>query len=217
MFSHLHRAEWWPAAAWGVFVSATRPNGFFLALPAGIFMLQQLIAQRRILWTAVAAAVSPLIGMLAYSVFLYAKFGDPLAWLKGQTAWRRVFVGVGPALYTLIFERFNVIAEHGWYHYTSNNPYDFMHSIAAIVALAAIWPCTRRFGLPYGAFVTINIVPPLLMGGTMSIGRMSSVLFPVFLWIGAVLPPQYLSGWIAASSVLQGLIAVLFFTWRPVF
>lgn len=217
MFFHLQRAHWRRAAAWGLFVGLCRPNGFFLAVPAGIFVLQRTIAERRVIWAACLACVAPVLGVLAYCGFLYMTVGDPLAWLKGQAAWRRVFVGIGPGLHALVFDRYNAIAEHGWYHYTSTNAYDFMYSLAALLALASIWPCTRRFGPAYGAFVAINVFPPLLMGGTMSMGRMTSVLFPVFLWIGAVLPPQYLSAWIAASCVLQGLIAVLFFTWRPVF
>jgi hypothetical protein len=51
----------------------------------------------------------------------------------------------------------------------------------------------------------------------MSIGRMTSVLFPVFLWLAAAIPLRHHTGWIVAFAVLQGLVAALFFTWRPVF
>lgn len=57
----------------------------------------------------------------------------------------------------------------------------------------------------------------LELGGMMSIGRMSSVLFPLFLWMGAIVPARHVAALIAGSCVLQGLIAGLFFTWRPVF
>jgi hypothetical protein len=217
MFFHLHRAEWGRAAAWGVLIGLCRPNGFFMALPAGIFMLQHVIRERRVIWPAAMTCFAPVAGVAAYSLALYAWFGDPLAWMKGQAAWGRVFVGIGPGLQALIFDRYNVITEQGWYHYTSTNPYDFMHSMAALLVLASILPCTRRFGPAYGAYVAMNIVPPLLMGGMMSIGRMSSVLFPLFLWMGAVVPARHVPALIAGSCVLQGLIAVLFFTWRPVF
>ena len=66
-------------------------------------------------------------------------------------------------------------------------------------------------------FIAINILPPLLMGGMMSIGRMTSVLFPAFLWIAAALGERQILAWIVASALFQGLITVLFFTWRPVF
>ncbi len=217
MFYHLQRGQWWRAAAWGLFVGLSRPNGFFIAVPAAIFLLSHAIAQRRIVWAGLVACAAPLAGVAAYSAFLYITFNDPLAWLKGQAAWRRVFVGIGPGLQALFTDRYDVIAKYGFHHYLATDPYDFLYTLAAVLVLASIWPCTRRFGPAYGAFVAINIGPPLLMGGMMSIGRMSSVLFPVFLWIGALLPPGSLAGWIAASCVLQGLIAALFFTWRPVF
>jgi hypothetical protein len=51
----------------------------------------------------------------------------------------------------------------------------------------------------------------------MSMGRITSVLFPAFLWLGAILSARYTPAAIAAFCVLQSLIAALFFTWRPVY
>ncbi len=65
--------------------------------------------------------------------------------------------------------------------------------------------------------VAVNLFPPLIVGGMMSIGRMTSVMFPVFLWLGSVVRPSRLPAWTAAFAVLQGLVAVLFYTWRPAF
>jgi hypothetical protein len=117
----------------------------------------------------------------------------------------------------LFFDRYDQIATHGLIYYTSSYPYDFMYTATAIFMLWAVWPSVRRFGLAYGVFILINITPPLLMGGMMSIGRMTAVLFPAFLVLGAMLSPTAAIGWIAASCVLQGFVAVLFYTWRPAF
>jgi hypothetical protein len=216
-FFHLGRAEWWRAAGWGCFLALCRPNGFFIALPAAIVVAQHAWKERRLTWAAVAACVAPGIGVLAYSLYLYALFADGLVWMKGQQAWGRVFVGVGPSLYALFFDRFNVIRAEGFTYYTSTNPYDFIYTCTAIFVLASLWPCARRFGWAYAVFVAVNIVPPLLMGGMMSIGRMTSVLFPAFLWIAAGLGERQLLAWIVGSAILQGLVAALFFTWRPIF
>jgi len=43
------------------------------------------------------------------------------------------------------------------------------------------------------------------------------VLFPVFLWLGAVLPERHRNAWITVFAVLQGFVAVMFFTWRPLY
>lgn len=216
-FFHVSRAEYWRAAGWGVFLALCRPNGFFIALPVALIVARQVWVEKRISAAAVAACMAPGVGVLAYTLFLYATFGDGLAWMKGQAAWGRVFVGIGPSVYALVFDRVDVIVAEGWGYYVSSNPYDFIYSCTALFVLASLWPCARRFGLAYAVFVAINILPPLLMGGMMSIGRMTSVLFPAFLWLAAVVPERQLPALAMAFALGQGLIAALFFTWRPVF
>jgi hypothetical protein len=216
-FFHTSRAEYWRAAAWGFFLALCRPNGFFIALPVVLFVLQRLWIERRVSLSAIAACLAPGCGVLVYTLYLYVRFGDGLVWMKGQQAWGRVFVGLGPGLYALFFDRVKAIASEGFEQYVSTNPYDFVYTCAAVFALASLWPCVRRFGLPYAVFVAINIVPPLLMGGMMSIGRMTSVLFPSFLWLAAALPQRVLLPTVIAFALLQALVAALFFTWRPVF
>lgn len=58
---------------------------------------------------------------------------------------------------------------------------------------------------------------PLLAGGTLSLGRITSVLFPTFLWLGAVIPASHRSAWLIVFAMLQGLFAAAFFTWRPLY
>jgi hypothetical protein len=86
-----------------------------------------------------------------------------------------------------------------------------------LLALAAVWPVYRRFGLAFAIFIPITILPPMSAGGLLSMGRVTSILFPVFLWMGAVVPPRHRTAWIAAFAMLQGFVAVMFFTWRPLY
>jgi len=48
----------------------------------------------------------------------------------------------------------------------------------------------------------------------MSMGRLTCTMFPVFLWLAAAAPRQ-LPTLAAAFALVQGLVAVLFYTWRP--
>ena len=216
-FFHTHRQEYWRAAAWGFFLALCRPNGFFIAAPVALLVLPRVWSERRISIPLVMACVAPGLGVLSYTAFLFARFGDGLAWMKGQAAWGRVFVGFFPSVYALFADRFRVIFNEGWAYYITTNPYDFLYTCTAVFVLASLWPCARRFGLAYPVFVAINILPPLLMGGMMSIGRMTSVLFPAFLWLAATLSERQLQAVIVGFAMAQGLIAALFFTWRPVF
>ena len=56
-----------------------------------------------------------------------------------------------------------------------------------------------------------------LTGGLLSLGRLTSTQFPLFLALAAVLPPRAVGPWLVAFAIFQGLIAALFFTWRPMF
>jgi hypothetical protein len=51
----------------------------------------------------------------------------------------------------------------------------------------------------------------------MSVGRFTATLFPLFCALAAAVPERHLPSVIMTFSVLQELIAVLFFTWRPPF
>jgi hypothetical protein len=83
--------------------------------------------------------------------------------------------------------------------------------------MGLIIPIARRLGVAYGALVAALALPPLLIGGAMSMGRMTSVLFPMFIWLAAEWPQQYRTGLLITFAMLQAFAATLFFTWRPLF
>ncbi len=66
-------------------------------------------------------------------------------------------------------------------------------------------------------FILITILPPMSAGGLLSMGRVTSMLFPVFLWMGAAVPARHRVAWIGVFALLQGFVAVMFFTWRPLY
>jgi hypothetical protein len=225
---HATRGEFPAAAAWGLLTGLCRPNGFLLAVPLAILVagpafrawLRRRDEEARQLlptaWAFVAVA-APVAALALYSSYLWVHVGDPLAWQQGQLAWGRRFVGVWSGLEALVTHRWTAVERLGFLGYTKAQPMDFMNTCATIFVLATLVPLTRRLGLAYGALVAVNLFPPLLVGGMMSIGRMTSVMFPVFLWLGAKVTTDRLPAWTAVFAVLQGLVAVLFFTWRPAF
>lgn len=239
---HFERQQSWRAAAWGLFAGLCRPNGFFLAVPLALLLIGRLFpgalrgwvgramlspraradgssesGGRAARFAQMAAIVAPVVGAGLYSAYLYARFGDPLAWTRGQLGWGRVYGGVWSGLEALVVDRQSFVAEHGLYAYSLAQPMDLMNSVAAVFALVALVPVAWRFGPAYGAFIAMNLFPPLIAGGTLSIGRMTSVFFPIFVWLAAVVAPRRRTAWFVAFAVLQGLIATLFYTWRPAF
>ena len=222
---HFRRDQLWRSAAWGFACGLTRPNGCFLSVALGLMALGPAwdaarwrpIVPPAIGWgrlgTRLASASAPGLGMIAFSVFIYQLTGNPLQWTTQNAAWGRVYRGLD----TLVVDRVGFIATNGLYSYASTQTIDVFYLLAVLFALGAVWPVYRRFGLPYAALILVNVLPPVSVGGLLSMGRVTSVLFPAFLWMGAAVPARHRVAWIAFFACLQGFVAVMFFTWRPIY
>jgi hypothetical protein len=149
---------------------------------------------------------------LLFTLYLYLEFGDGLIWIDGQAAWGRVYRG----LHLFAADRLLYIRDAGLVRYLFDQPVDVLNTAAALLALALVWPISRRLGPAYGALVAVMVLPPLVMGGATSMGRMTSVLFPIFFWL-AERTERYRTPVLVAFATLQGFAAVLFFTWRELY
>jgi hypothetical protein len=151
--------------------------------------------------------------MLIFSAYIYFLTGNPLQWAAQHAAWGRVYRGFD----AVVGDQIEHIQHNGLYDYASSRPLDMMHAVVLILVLASVRPVYRRFGAPYAAMILLNVLPPLTMGGLLSMGRVTSVIFPTFLWLGAAIPARHRSGWLIGFAMLQALCAIAFFTWRPLY
>jgi len=204
---HFRRNELWRAAIWGAVCGLTRPNGAFLSIVLALMALPALSIPK------IAAAASPGIGMLAFSAFIWRLTGHPFMWTMQNVAWGRAY----RSLDSLVADRFDFIANNGLYTYAATQTIDLFYLLAVLLCLVAVWPVYRRFGLAFAALILITVLPPLSAGGLLSMGRVTSILFPVFLWLGGAVPAQHRNAWLGLFALLQGFVAVMFFTWRPLF
>jgi hypothetical protein len=236
-FYHLAGGQSARAAAWGVLVGLARPNGFLVSVPLLVLAIQPLLAARmppswrwlcvgrdsvlrpaqanRSFDTAwrLAAAAMPVVGLLVYAGYLYSLTGDPLIWARAQAAWGWNYRGLAGVM----SGPFRQLIEFGFLTSIRTMPAETLNVLAAVLSIAAIWPVVRRFGLASGLFVAVNLAVPLMAGRALVVGRMTSVLFPVFLWLGAAVGARYRPLWVFAFGSTQALVAVLFFTWRQLF
>lgn len=213
-----HR-RWAVVAGWGLLAGLTRPNGVLLAPALGLLVLAGWHDDRRtgdrslvpLAW-GLAAAAAPALGLALHSLYMYVLTGNPLQWAAAHVYWDRTFTGwdwiTGPA---------SRVAEHGLFVQFRDARPESLNLLAACFALALVIPIARRLGLAYGALVLLNAAVPLARGGELSMGRLTAVMFPIFLWLAAALPERHRGAWVAMFAVGQGLMAVLFYTWRPPF
>lgn len=223
---HFRRLEYAPAIAWGLLVGLTRPNGCFLSVPLGVMALQQSFFPRTLaaadpparpglagFLPAILVAAMPGVGMLIFTGWLYEFTGQAFAWMKAHAAWGRTFQGVE----VLLTERMQAISEQGLYQYSRSAPLEALYVVPTIVALASTWPVARRLGLGYAVLILLTILPPLAAGGFLSMGRIISTIFPVFVYWGWRLSPTWRVYVAMMFLALQGMLASAFYTWYPVF
>jgi hypothetical protein len=210
---HFERGEFSKAGVWGLAAGLTRPNGCLLSIPLALLAVQPVRRDWRAALPRLAAAAMPGVGMLLYSAYIYTLTGNPLQWVAANAAWGRVYRGVDD----LVGARVNYLQHYGFYNYATNQTLDFIQAAAVIFVLVSLVPVVRRFGTAYAALILVTVLPPLVMGGLLSMGRVTSVVFPTFLWLGAALPPAHRTGWLVGFAMLQGLCAIAFFTWRPLY
>src|SRR5712691_3672800 len=179
-FYGMRRGNLPAAALCGMAAGLTRPNGPWLAVPllclavsrAGGGAAEPLPrgTSRRL---AMLAACAPIVGMAIFSAYLHVRFHDALAWVHGQAAWGAPLLGHPPAP--------DPVRLPGAPPVAMTEAIVYLGDIAAFaVAVAAIRPVTRRFGVAYGVWIAVNVFPPVAAHLFISVGRFTSVLFPVF-------------------------------------
>ena len=210
-FYHFSKQQFGRAACWGLLVGLTRVNGALMVLPLVVLALSSATAHSKM--KALAAAAAPGLGLAVYAAFIWSLTGHPLAFAASHAAWGRTYQGLG----TLVTHQYSILANAGLSGYVGTPGYDVLNAIGAIFAIATIWPVTRRIGPAYGLFMALNTFPALADGGLLSAGRLSSVLFPAFVWLATVVPSNQRPVWIATFAALQAFGAALFYTWRPLF
>lgn len=217
-FYHVRRHEWTRAALWGGLVGLTRPNGCLLSIALACLLIEDAWRTRglprspRHLASSMLAISAPGLGMLAYSAYVHALTGSWFGWARLHAAWGRTFEGLAPLARGLAR-----IESEGLAQALVLVPYDTLNALGLLFAVAMLWPAFRRVGLAAGVFILVNVIPPLVAGGVLSMGRITSTLFPAFLALAAILPRRLVLPLVTACAIGEGLVAAIFFTWRPLF
>lgn len=201
----------WPllTAAFGFAAGLARPNGMWLVAPLLWMALERPAPSRVRRWCVIAAAFAPIVGTIAYSSYLFVRFGDALAWVHGQAAWGLPLALRGSAHDAPEFTRAPMQLYTDIMMWTLN--------IAAFsLAVFSLLPIWRRFGMPYVLWIAMNIGPPVAAHLFMSAGRFTSVLFPIFFWLATIVRPPRLWRVAGVFAAAQAGLAALFFLWYPV-
>ena len=149
--------------------------------------------------------------MLLFTLYVHQVTGIWFAWAKTHAAWGRVVGGESPLA---AFSGLAPAACGG------------VRSGPSVRSAERRWACCSRSALLARSGASVRpgrrscwsgVLVPLSAGGLLSMGRLTSTLFPLFLAAALLLPAGLLGGLTTSFALLQGLLAALFYTWRGVY
>jgi len=177
--------RWWAAGALGLVASLTRFNGFLILVPV-VWLVAQSAAPR---WRAfrarhAAALAGPLIGAAAFPLYLWARWGDPLLYVRSKAVgWNKKATTLWSLVERVASEALTRMREPG-----TGGKLDLLTGVASTVVfliLTAMLFRRRRFAL--GAYAAATLLLLLHSGNLDGMPRFVLVLFPCFLPLGEVL------------------------------
>jgi len=206
------RAFWF-----GLVAGLTRPTGVLVSLlliGAALWARRNRPADARAnsSITTLFAIASPALGTALYSIYLRWLTGHWLAWLTAQEGWGRT-IQDPMMLVTSVATSLRAVGLTGYVH---ARPYDAINLAAALFSFAMLVLIWRRLGLWMTLFAAASLLAPLRVGGLVSMGRYTAVIFPMFLAYGT-LPRRFVIASAIVCGALQLWFAGLFFADRAVF
>jgi uncharacterized membrane protein YhaH (DUF805 family) len=196
------------AAGWGLLVGLARPNGWTLSLA---LMAETLLTSPRQL-RRMAAALGPAAGAAVFSLYMAHTTGNPLTWVHAQSAW------LSGALHPTDFatRRAELLFLYGFTGYIAHDPADALAVACVVVAVVVACLCLLAGDIAGGVFIWTYLSPALALD-LPAIGRMTAVLFPVFVELPERLPRPLLVITALLSAAAQCFLAIRFFLWQPPF
>jgi Gpi18-like mannosyltransferase len=201
-FLCLERGALLPSVVLGALATATRPVGPALVLG---LVVRRIELQKQAGARLEIKDLAPLlcaVGMVAYMTFLYVKFGDPLAFLKAQGAWRQE-----PGWSSLLKLPFlqKVLQKKAY----SELLLPALHLTMALGFLALAAPTRKLLGTGYAVYVVAVLAMPLLVSRDfIGLGRYCLAAFPCFLILALRLQDMARArkAWMVTSALLLAVM-----------
>lgn len=179
-FLLVERDHPWLGGLVGALATAARPVGFVLVVALVIRVVEKRGGLRNVSWRDAGVLVSCL-GIGTFSVYCWAKFGRPLAFVDAQKGWSQT-----PGLQTWFKVQFwkdvrDFRSPLAWCVFVS-------HPILAAAGLAMVPRVVRRFGWSYGSFALLGLaISAISTKNFFGMSRYVLSAFPCFAAAGELL------------------------------
>ena len=190
----------------GAVATAARPIGVVVVVGLVVLALERRGALRPFDWRrlrpADAGVLLSVLGLVAWCVYLWARFDDPLAFAGAQAAWDQ---GAGPETW-LKFQFFRDVADlrspRAWILFMA-------HPVLTVGALCLLPRVFRRFGAGYALYAGLLIgVSALSTKNFFGMARYLLAAFPCFAVLGELLVERPAVRRFALPASGVGLVAL---------
>jgi len=201
------RRAYGTAFLWGVALGLARSNGWTAACALAIDAVMRRSGRRALL-----ASTGPLLGMGLFSGYILTLTGDPFAWARAQGAWGRALTPTA-----FIERRWDEIVRQGVLQYVVRDPVDAITGLVILSALSLAGYLFWQRKWLFGALIVVYLLPAIVID-LPATGRMTAVLFPLFIALASLASSPRLFWSVAVIfTLLQALLTVHHYTWRPPF
>jgi len=199
------KRRWAMASMAAALAAATRVTGILVILGLGVLYWEQRRLKAEAVRSDAAWLLLSLVGPLAFSGFLYARFGDPLLFVSSQyvTGWG------SSSGFALALESIRALVTSDTASAAYYPAINVLHLVAwlasAFIALVA-W---KRLPFPYRAWMVVAVAAALPLWR--SSGRYAVVIFPLFVGLALMLTDRRIYRLILVAFVFAlGALATLF-------
>lgn len=201
-FYFARKKKWLTASIFAALASATRPTGVIMFPLLILEYLDQVkFKLKEVKEDALWILLSPL-GLFMYMGYLWTTFGDPFLFRKAQNAWGRKGFSLSGVfeMFGSYFNDFLNIFSNPTAFYLSNGTDFLVFMLVLILGFYVFF----KFRKSYGAFIIISLIIPIMTQSMVSIGRYSTVLFPIFILLALKVKKQ---PWNYALIVLFSMLS----------
>ncbi|MFN8482500.1 MAG: hypothetical protein U0768_05460 [Anaerolineae bacterium] len=194
---YLARRRYWAAGAYAGFLAAlSRLVGAFAFIPFLAEAINHWREARR-LDGSFTSGLLPLIGAIMFPLYLFFRFGDPLAFIHVQEAWKREVAYPWDAFLNYLREP---VVAHGFRG-------SLLDLAVTTIALVLLVLGARKLPVRYTIFATLVLFASISTGTLTSLVRHTMGAFPLFMTMGYYGRHKWLDQVVVVLSI--GLLAVL--------
>ena len=158
----VYRGRWLVVGVLAALLSATRPNGVMMLVPL-LYFIYQAFQNKALKPSMFFVALAPL-GLLSYMLFLQVHFGNAFIFLHAEQAWQRRGWALDDFFSQMFFNM-------------STFPSD---TIILLIAVFLIKILLKKRYFPEALYFIAMLLPALVSGSFMSLGRFSGCLFTFY-------------------------------------